>query len=262
MDSKARIVAFAGSKQSGKSTCLKFLHGLQLKMYGIVNDFTITDTGDLVANLRVEDGNSKVSVQDVVLDVYSEDPEFVEWASSMMYPFVKRYSFAEPLKSMASVLFGIPEECCNGTDEQKNQIQEHLLWENMPKSDNLGFKSGPMTAREFLQFFGTDVMRKIKDSVWVDLCINSILTNPPAMAVIDDCRFLNEVETVQKAGGIVIGLNRSPHEDGHESETSIRECWDKLDYVLDNANMNIQETCDAVAVRLVDAGWIEKVGEK
>lgn len=266
MDSKARIIAFAGSKQSGKSTCLKFLHGLQLKMYGVVNDFSITDTGDLIVNLRVEDDKGKVSVQDVILDVYSEDPEFVEWASSMMYPFVKRYSFAAPLKSMASTLFGIPEECCNGTDEQKNQIQEHLLWENMPgmelKIDHQLQETGPMTAREFLQYFGTDIMRSIKDSVWVDLCINSILYNPPLMAVIDDCRFPNEVEAVQKAGGIVVGLTRSPHKDEHASETSIRKSWDSLDYVLDNANMNIRETCDAVATCLVEAGWVEKVGDK
>ena len=51
-----------------------------------------------------------------------------------MWPYVKLYSFADELKRICVELFNIPYECVYGTDEQKNQPQEHLLWDNMPKT--------------------------------------------------------------------------------------------------------------------------------
>ena len=43
-----RILAFAGSKQSGKTTCSNFIHGYQLRCHNIVGDFSVTDKGELV----------------------------------------------------------------------------------------------------------------------------------------------------------------------------------------------------------------------
>ena len=157
-----------------------------------------------------------------------KDYEFAEWAAYSMWPFIKNYSFAEPLKQLALNLFNIPEECMYGTDEQKNQLQEHLLWENMPgvctnerffifmqskmehdlalDENDAGYKliyhkPGPMTARGFLQFLGTDVMRKMYEPIWVKYCIGNIQSEESLIATIDDVRFLNELEAVQKAGG-------------------------------------------------------------
>ncbi len=276
MESTNRIIAFAGQKQSGKSTSMKFIHGLQLKMNGIAKDFWITEGGDLIVEVKVEDEKGNSRWESVQLDMDRDDPEFLKWSMYAVWPFVKRYSFAGPLKSIAVDLFGIPAECCFGTEEQKNQIQEHLLWENMPgvitcsefwnslcpdgEPDGLTHHAaGPMTAREFLQCFGTDICRTINTNVWVNLCINSIKAEGSLLAVIDDCRFPNEVEAIQAAGGKVIGLTRgSDSGDSHASETSISQSWGNLDCIIDNQNMSIGESCQSIASAMEEWGWIEK----
>ena len=63
-------------------------------------------------------------------------------------------------------------------------------------------KPGRMAAREFLQFFGTDVCREIYEDVWQSRLIKDIIAEEPLVAVIDDCRFPNEVQAVQEGGEI------------------------------------------------------------
>ena len=50
---KSRILAFAGSKQSGKSTATNFLHGYQLRSHLVIDDFGITDEGKLVIDTNM-----------------------------------------------------------------------------------------------------------------------------------------------------------------------------------------------------------------
>ena len=56
-----RILAFAGHKQAGKSTCCNFLHGYQLRANGIINNFDILTDGSLVIDTIMidSDGNQK-----------------------------------------------------------------------------------------------------------------------------------------------------------------------------------------------------------
>ena len=60
-----RILAFAGNKQSGKTTCSNFIHGYQLRSNNIVNAFNVTDKGDLVVDtdtLYVDATNDRVGI--------------------------------------------------------------------------------------------------------------------------------------------------------------------------------------------------------
>jgi len=275
---KTKIIAFAGSKQSGKSTCAKFLHGYQMRSYHCIDDFAITDDGDFLVKTRVVDDDGKVNDEDYVsLDINRTDVNFAEWAIREMWPFVKKYSFASSLKSIAVNLFNIPSECVYGTEEQKRKTIDHLRWENMPGvvSNKTSFyvegvdsefwnniiihENGPMTAREFLQYFGTDVCRNIYENIWVDRCIRDLQQEGSLLAVIDDCRFLNEVEAVQKAGGRVIALTRNPFEDNHASETQILKNLHLVDGVIDNHHMSIAEMCHAVMNELEAFGWVDKM---
>ena len=113
-----------------------------------------------------------------------------------------------------------------GTEAHKTQVLPHIRWENMPgivtdkkkwdavknkKIEGLSYhKKGPMTVRDFLQYMGTDVMRRIYEPIWVQACIEDIRREEPLLAVIDDCRFVNEIEAIQAEGGKVVGLSRSP----------------------------------------------------
>jgi len=134
-------------------------------------------------------------------------------------------------------LFDIPFECVYGTDEQKNQLQEHLLWENMPgDTSDIGpngkicHHKGPMTARQFMQFFGTDVMRKIYEPIWVNACIKKIQQEQSGLAIIADVRFPNEAKAIEQAGGKVVRLTREVHEDNHSSEVALDD-YPFTDYI-------------------------------
>ena len=239
----SRILGISGAKQSGKSTCMKFLHGYQLRFHEVVEKFLMNENGDIFVNAIMinEDGEEEETV--AILDVERQDPEFLEWASTCVWPFVKSYSFADPLKMIAIRLFGLTEEQCFGTDEDKN-TPVNLKWEDMPvgyygTESELG--KGFMTAREFLQYFGTNICRQIKPNVWTESCINRMELESSELSIVPDVRFPNEVEAIQKAGGRVIRLTRKPFEDGHPSEIALDD-YDGFDYVLDNSKLSIDET--------------------
>lgn len=270
------IIAFAGKKQSGKSTCANFLHGYQMRSQGIISDFGLSKEGKLLVQTEEMKSEKEVEQKLALIDVNRKDYEFAEWAAYSMWPFIKNYSFAEPLKQLALNLFNIPEECMYGTDEQKNQLQEHLLWENMlgvitpnqPAESGLAFpedidlkihEPGPMTAREFLQYLGTDVMRKMYEPIWVKYCIDNIQSEESLIATIDDVRFLNELEAVQKAGGKVIYLDRnSDSKDSHSSENELCNNLDKFDAVIDNSDLSILDTSMEVMKLIEEWGWLEE----
>jgi hypothetical protein len=254
---QSRILAFSGNKQSGKTTCCNFLHGYQLRCQTIVENFSILETGELVVTTSVVNENGEINKGNAILDVSRVDMEFAEWAIYSMWPFVKKYSFAAPLKEIAIGLFDLSQEQCFGTDEQKNTLT-NIRWGDIPGiATSKSKRRKKMTAREFLQYFGTEVCRKIKEDVWADRCLKDIYSENPLLAIIDDCRFPNELDAVQKAGGKVIRLTRSPHEDKHNSELSLDDC-ENFDAVIDNANMSIHEAAKKLIEILDNWGWLGK----
>ena len=226
-----KVIGFAGNKQAGKNTAANVLHGIVLKKRGMVKDYTLGNNGELL--IKVIGGKDEWSV----FDVTRKDNDFIEYAESQMWPYIKIYSFADSLKCIGKELFNIPYKCLYGTDEQKNQTIDHLLWENMPRVisrryvmeydlqleqfSGLGLiyhKPGPMTAREFMQFFGTEIMRKIWEPVWVNNTIKRIQEEDSELAIVADVRFPNEVTSLQDIGGKVYWLNRKMYNDTHGSE--------------------------------------------
>ena len=233
-----RVFGFAGKKQSGKGTCANIIHGMVLKKLGGVKDWTISDKGQLMIQ-KLDQINDDWSV----FDITRRDPEFAEYAEVALWPYVKLYSFADTLKDICVHMFGIPPECVFGTDEQKNTPQEHLRWENMPglwatEDDEIALMyeglsytkhaPGPMTAREFLQFFGTDVMRKMWEPVWIADTMRRIVNDGSEIAIIADVRFPNEAQAIYDLPGNVLRLPRDVFSDGHSSETSVDEISEEL----------------------------------
>jgi hypothetical protein len=244
------ILGISGRKQAGKNTTANILHGIVLKEQGFIKDWNLGSNGQL---LIPSDGGSGWGE----FWIERKDEEFVTWADNNMWPFVKLYSFADHLKTICMELFDIPFRCLYGTDAEKNQTQEHLLWENMPGvvtdsgADIYGdvqdankqpltwpsdysklttHEPGPMTAREFMQFLGTDVMRKMYEPVWVKSCIEKIQKERSQLAIIADIRFPNEAKAVEQAGGKVVRLTREVHEDKHSSEVALDD-YPFTDYI-------------------------------
>jgi len=118
-----------------------------------------------------------------------------------------------------------------------------------------------LTAREFLQLFGTDVCRAIKSDVWTSSCLTRIKDSNTELAIVSDCRFPNEVEAIKSVGGKVVRLTRHPHSDEHESETALTDEYEGYDYVINNAKMDMDKANRALMDVLKKWGWLQsKVG--
>jgi hypothetical protein len=267
------ILGFSGRKQAGKNTVANIFHGIVLEQQGLILDWKVNKNGKLI--VKTKDSNQQEGWGEFAID--RKDPDFVEYAHYNMWPHVKLYSFADELKYLCVELFDIPQECVYGTDKQKNQVQEHLLWENMPgvmtptewsmrqggvekstvhflvnaagytqhpEQFNIQLREGPMTAREFMQFLGTDVMRKMYEPVWVKSCINKIQQEQSGLAIIADVRFPNEAKAIEDAGGLVVRLTRQLFDDNHSSELALDDYPFK--YMIENQDINIEQLVDKV----------------
>lgn len=178
-----KIIAFAGRKQSGKTTCSEFVQAY--------------------------------------------------YADISPLNSVKIYNFADPLKrDICMNILGLSYSQCYGDDIDKNTLTD-IQWNDQK-----------LTAREVMQFVGTDIFRKMKNNVWADATINKIIAEKSSLAIIADCRFPNEVEAIKSVGGVVIKLSRNPYNSNHSSETALDEnnySIKNFDLVVHNDNITIQD---------------------
>jgi hypothetical protein len=168
------------------------------------------------------------------------------WYKNTLHKKAKIYNFADPLKrDICMNILGLTEQQCYGSDFHKNALTD-IIWDNKK-----------LSAREVMQFVGTDLFRKMKHNVWANATIIKINNEKPSLALIADCRFPNEVESVQKAGGLVIRLTRKPFNSDHASEVALEKenyDWNNFDFVLDNANMTLEDQKDKLIQFLKNKG--------
>lgn len=274
-----QIIGICGRKVSGKTTASNYIHGYLMKKNLIVENFEITESGQLkvTALFRNDKGDP---IKDMgILDLQQRTPEFEQFASWRIWPIVKGYNFADTLKEVCMAVLGLTYEQCYGTDEDKNSLTE-FRWEDMPgvitpvqmRTIGMGYiedtseipsilqsqikEPGMMTAREVLQYVGTDIFRKMYKNVWIDSVFNQIESEQPGLAIIADCRFKNEVEAIKEQGGLVVRLLRNNEStDSHSSENDL-DNFDGFDCVIDNRNLSIQDSNLQLLKFLVDKNLV------
>ena len=194
-----KVIALSGKKQSGKTTIINFLHGHEMKRHGFIKKFEISSDGDLIVNALYLDEKNKEFESMGTFSLYQNNQSFIDYASNTFWPFIKGYHFADPLKQLCINLFGLSKEQCYGTETQKNSFTT-LHWENMPgvPAGPHTLAEGPMTAREFMQYYGTDICRRINPNIWTDILVQHIKDESSDLALIGDCRFENEVEVIHR----------------------------------------------------------------
>lgn len=226
------IIGFSGKKQSGKSTSGNFIVSVFLANSGICERVRLNDIGEIEVSDLLGDKNY-AGVFD--LNKSPGTDYIIQQVADKLCSQIRLYSFADVLKQDICIdILGLTYQQCYGSDEDKNSLT------------NLVSDNGPMTARDVMQYIGTDVFRKIKPSIWVDATLNKIRKDNPKMAVITDCRFPDEVEAIKKNGGVVVRLTRAPFESDHISENILNAEnyeWNNFNYVLDNNNMSIYNQC-------------------
>jgi hypothetical protein len=250
-----KILSFSGRKQSGKNTCCNLLIGFEMVSLGLTSHFKIKN-GQLWVNDILGDNENNQGI----FDVTDRRPVMKEFLSRHLDPFIKIYSFADLLKrNICMDVLGLTESQCYGTDEEKN-TETQISWGDIP-IPNKQVKAKKLTAREVMQYVGTDIFRKMYPNVWVDATIRKIQQEGSMMALICDCRFPNEVEGIQNVGGKVVRLTRnSGDSDGHSSEVALDENqydWNNFDAVIDNSNLSLSEQNKAVYDTLKSFGWLD-----
>lgn len=234
-----KIIGISGRKQSGKNTTANYINGHVLKSKNMIEDFYIDNEGNLVINTSDQSGKSGYGV----LDVVRKDAAFLDYADKELWPYIKVYHFADYLKELSINLFGLNPSQVYGSDKQKN-MKTHLRWQDMP--ENASNKEGKMTNREFLEYFGTSIVRKIRPDAWVHATINKIVAEDSQLAIIPDVRFPNEVEAIKDNGGVVLRLTRDIFKDSIVCESALDKenfDWEKFDHVIDNSAIGIQDLC-------------------
>ena len=265
-----KILVLAGKKQSGKSSTANFIAGYMLTQLGrqgvpfCPTQFTLDEEGNLIVNTVMIDAEGETIYGDGILDLSRRDEDFVVWASNIMWPHIKLYNFADTLKQVAVTVFGLDPEKVYGTNEDKKTLTK-IKWRDMctflpPRTVGDLKKSGKydkcMSVREFLQYFGTNVCRKLYDGCWAESTFRRIAQEGSDLAVIGDGRFKNEIILPKERDVRTMKFTRSIDEDLHESEKELDAIPDsKYTAVIDNKYMTLKEKNQAVLDVLYEWGW-------
>ena len=150
-------------------------------------------------------------------------------------------------------------------DHGKNEPIDWLKWENMPgvmtpsmsvkldylnKQDyqhltkNMIFhEPGPMTGREFMEYLGTDLGRRINEHCWINATFSEIdECNEPTIFLIGDVRSHNEIIKIQENKGYVGRLTRNTTHRNTTIESQLdkdKYDWDNFNFVIDNQNIDV-----------------------
>jgi len=125
----------------------------------------------------------------------------------------KRFSFANELKKSvdAFLIEQLGISAFTEDDEEKNII------------------------RPFLVFWGTDVMRKKDNNIWVDKLESCLYDDQ--VNIITDLRFTNELEWVNNVGGLSVFIKRDGAEPANEyEELNNKEIAEKADLCFHMGN--------------------------
>ena len=164
----------------------------------------------------------------------------------------KIYSFADPLKQDICInILGLTYDQCYGSDDDKNTMTD-LWWDGVQ-----------LTAREAMEIIGTKIFRALKTNVWADATINKIKKENVDLAIISDCRFPNEVESVKNSGGINIRLDLDPFHSNSISENSLDHDvydWSNFDIIIKNSKMTIEEKNKEILRFLYDYNILSTCG--
>ena len=127
----------------------------------------------------------------------------------------RRESFANSLKDAIAHVFGWNRDMLEGRTRQSREWREQVdpWWAKRLDMPNL-------TPRWVLQHWGTEVCRRaFHDDIWIAALENK-LRNSKDDIVISDCRFPNEIKSIQNAGGIVIRVVRGPEPEWYDAAVS------------------------------------------
>ena len=152
----------------------------------------------------------------------------------------EKHAFADKLKECASTILGVPRFMF-----ESGEFKESFT--SLPLSNKEG---EPMTNREFLQYFGTEVGRSIDKDLWIKALMYSYGHNNKNHWIIPDVRFPNEADAIRNAGGVLWKIEREGSGAGnHISEKLIDDIM--VDIIIEN-NLDMKYYIKAITLAYND----------
>lgn len=152
----------------------------------------------------------------------------------------EKHAFADKLKECASIILGVPRFMF-----ESGEFKESFT--SLPLSNKEG---EPMTNREFLQYFGTEVGRSIDKDLWIKALMYSYGRDKESHWIIPDVRFPNEADAIRNAGGVLWKIEREGSGAGnHISEKLIDDIM--VDIIIEN-NLDMKYYIKAITLAYND----------
>ena len=152
----------------------------------------------------------------------------------------EKHAFADKLKECASTILGVPRFMF-----ESGKFKESFT--SLPLSNKEG---EPMTNREFLQYFGTEVGRSIDKNLWIKALMYSYGRDKESHWIIPDVRFPNEADAIRNAGGVLWKIERDGSGAGnHISEKLIDDIM--VDIIIEN-NLDMKYYIKAITLAYND----------
>ena len=216
------IVAISGKKQSGKNTLSDYLISYFKDQEKIVKQYSFAD--DLKDFLVKTMGLR----HEQVWGTDEEKNSLTEYLWETLPLRVRWENSGSPGENFLRNFEGVHSILAVGGKEK--------AWAAFVKAHTntimYNIRKGPMTGRELMQVFGTDIMRKMfNDRIWVNATFRNIQRDNPDVAIIPDMRFPSEVHALVENNGCIIRLTRDGGVGGdtHSSETALDDFdWNPL----------------------------------
>ena len=256
-----KLIVLCGTKQSGKTSSAAVFMGYYLTQIGVIPNFNISPNNEIY--ITHEDKKFD-------FDIESQDPAMKNWLNDVVYPHVKNVGFADTLKEVVSKQFGISEHLMWGTNEEKNS-PTHIELDNIRpllsekrREEFSEVENRPVTIRELLEIFGTDICRRIDPECHIRSAFNNLERSGTEIGIITDCRFANEFNYCKnfkrKNKGVkckLIKLDRRPFSSNAESEQGLPEINDKqYDHVFYNKEISFTDKSQEVINYFIETNFL------
>ena len=135
----------------------------------------------------------------------------------------KKISFAEPIKKLAKHVMSFSDDQLYGTIEEKEEVDSRY----------------GMSPIEFLQSLGEGARKEINEDIWTNVALDRIISSGEKLVVIDDCRYISEVESLfndKRIISVIIKLicldSTSNRDKNHPSESQVNQVPNDLLYEI------------------------------
>lgn len=159
--------------------------------------------------------------------------------------------FADELKEICHKVYGLSPESMSDSFLKEKLFDKPIIMDDyvVSLSNVTGININKQnkianSPREVLQFCGTDYVRSVVDTYWLDKLVEKI--KPGTKNIISDVRFVNESQMLKSIGGRIIKIirvDKVPSNDQHVSELEIDKIEEDLCVGAITGNLTLPDRC-------------------